>query len=386
MIARSIGAAPRQRGSSEGWTFSSGISESSGSRISCPKAQTTATSGRAARIRSSASGALTSPAWSSSIPSSRAASATGGAWTLLPRPWGRSGGVTTSGGRCGESARPRSTSAAKSDVPRKTTLTDRFWALGARLPRPPRRRPRPAGCSCRPPAAPAAPPCAARGWSRSRISTPSRWSISCWRTRASRPEASSTTGSPPVSRPPIRACRGRSTSIDTRGRLRQPSSATTASPESHFDLRVDQRRRLAVGAGLEDEHATQDPELGGGQPDPHAVAHDRDHPLDLGPQLGAELGDLRGPALQHRVAELDDLGERRFAPLQPLLPDRSRSPASAPIACSSLTRSIVSIARLRRGPTSSRHPGRMRHRWIGAVCGGARALTAGRRRRLSPRP
>ena len=49
MIARSIGAAPRQRGSSEGWTFSIGSSESSGSRISWPKAQTTTASGAAAR-------------------------------------------------------------------------------------------------------------------------------------------------------------------------------------------------------------------------------------------------------------------------------------------------------------------------------------------------
>ena len=58
MIARSIGAAPRQRGSSEGWTLSIGSSESSGSRISWPKAQTAATSGRAARIRSSGLGVV----------------------------------------------------------------------------------------------------------------------------------------------------------------------------------------------------------------------------------------------------------------------------------------------------------------------------------------
>ncbi len=45
MIARSIGAAPRQRGSSEGCTFSIGCAESSGSRISWPKAQTTTTRG-----------------------------------------------------------------------------------------------------------------------------------------------------------------------------------------------------------------------------------------------------------------------------------------------------------------------------------------------------
>ncbi len=41
MIARSIGAAPRQRGSSEGWTFRMSCSESSGSLISAPNAHTT---------------------------------------------------------------------------------------------------------------------------------------------------------------------------------------------------------------------------------------------------------------------------------------------------------------------------------------------------------
>ena len=41
MIARSTGAAPRQRGSSDGWTLSTPKSVSSGSLISAPKAQTT---------------------------------------------------------------------------------------------------------------------------------------------------------------------------------------------------------------------------------------------------------------------------------------------------------------------------------------------------------
>jgi hypothetical protein len=48
--ARSIGAAPRQRGINEGWTLSIRDSLSSGSRISWPKAQTAIASGPAARI------------------------------------------------------------------------------------------------------------------------------------------------------------------------------------------------------------------------------------------------------------------------------------------------------------------------------------------------
>ena len=118
MIARSIGAAPRQRGSSDGCTFSIDHSESSGSRINWPKAQTAIASGRAARIRSSAAASFTSPACSSSISSSRAATATGGGPLWRPRPFGRSGGVTTRAGRCGESARRRSSVAANSEVPR----------------------------------------------------------------------------------------------------------------------------------------------------------------------------------------------------------------------------------------------------------------------------
>ena len=118
MIARSIGAAPRQRGSSDGWTLKISCSDSSGSLISAPKAHTHTTSGSAAAIRARASSPLTDSGWSSSIPSSRAVSATGGAASRRPRPRGRSGRVTTSAGRCGEPASVRSTAAANAEVPR----------------------------------------------------------------------------------------------------------------------------------------------------------------------------------------------------------------------------------------------------------------------------
>jgi hypothetical protein len=117
IIARSIGAAPRQRGRSEGCTFSIGTSERSGSLISWPKAQTAAF-GPAAAIRSRTSGALTSAACSSSMPSSAAASAAGGGAGRRPRPRRLSGGAMTSEGRWAEDARIRRTVAAKLDVPR----------------------------------------------------------------------------------------------------------------------------------------------------------------------------------------------------------------------------------------------------------------------------
>ena len=117
-IARSTGAAPRQRGSSDGCRFSISCSDSSGSLISAPKAQIAIASGSAAAIRSLACSAFTSSGWKTSMPSSRAVSATGGAASLRPRPRGASGRVTTSCGLCGLAARRSRTVAAKSEVPR----------------------------------------------------------------------------------------------------------------------------------------------------------------------------------------------------------------------------------------------------------------------------
>ena len=101
MIARSIGAAPLQRGSSEGWTLRISCSESSGSRMRAPKAHTTtvaASAPLAAAIAARASCEFTFAGCSSAMPSSRARSATAGAISLRPRPAGRSGRVTTSAG------------------------------------------------------------------------------------------------------------------------------------------------------------------------------------------------------------------------------------------------------------------------------------------------
>jgi hypothetical protein len=118
MSARSTGAAPRHRGSSDGCTFSSSYRDSSGSRISAPNAQTHSASGLASAIRASIASSCSCSGCATSSPSSRARTATGGGATRRPRPCGRSGRVTTSSGRCGPSASRESTAAAKSEVPR----------------------------------------------------------------------------------------------------------------------------------------------------------------------------------------------------------------------------------------------------------------------------
>ena len=59
MIARSTGAAPRQRGSSDGCTLSIRCSDSSGSLISAPNAHTQIASGAATPIRCRAGSSLT---------------------------------------------------------------------------------------------------------------------------------------------------------------------------------------------------------------------------------------------------------------------------------------------------------------------------------------
>ncbi len=77
-----------------------------------------------------------------------------------------------------------------------------------------------------------------------------------------------------------------------------------------LQLRVHDRGRCRVEAGLHDEQAVHDPELGRRQPHAEGVAHDRDHLRGLAFELGPEAGDVRGSRLQHRVPEGPNLGER----------------------------------------------------------------------------
>ena len=112
MIARSTGAAPRQRGSAEGCRLTSGYAPSSGDRRICPNATTTPAS-------ASGGSALASCGCVSGSASSRAAAATGGAVSARPRPLGRSGWLTTAATcTAPRSTSARSTSAPNSDVPK----------------------------------------------------------------------------------------------------------------------------------------------------------------------------------------------------------------------------------------------------------------------------
>ena len=119
MIARSTGAAPRQRGSSDGWTLRSSCSESSGSLMQRAEGADDHDVGlrrgdpRAGLVGVDVLGLVELEARARAPRRRPAARA-----SLRPRPSGRSGRVTTSAGRCGLSARRLSTAAAKSDVPR----------------------------------------------------------------------------------------------------------------------------------------------------------------------------------------------------------------------------------------------------------------------------
>src|SRR4051812_46115897 len=123
MIARSTGAAPRQRGSNDGWMLSIRCSLSSGSLSNAPNAQTTTASGRTAEIRARASSALTLAGWSTSMSSSRAASATGGGGSRGRGPPGPGGGGGGAGGGGGGGGGARPGEAAGNPAPPRNRLS-----------------------------------------------------------------------------------------------------------------------------------------------------------------------------------------------------------------------------------------------------------------------
>ena len=153
-------------------------------------------------------------------------------------------------------------------------------------------------------------------WSRrvrSRISTPSRWSISCWITRASRPgrldserRAGLVAGAHPhVDRPlDLDADAGeREAALLHRLELVAPA----------LELRVDEHGERRVGLDAVDEHAVHHAELGGGEADPERVVHQLAHALDLVGERRVERSTGQRAAAQHRVAVLADVPQRGVA-------------------------------------------------------------------------
>ena len=130
---------------------------------------------------------------------------------------------------------------------------------------------------------------------RSRIRMPSRWSISCWITRASRPDASTRSSSPCSSGRGRARATGRSTSTCTPGRLRQPSSAGSRSSLDHSSRGLTSGVSGILGIGAIDEHAVQNAQLGRRQPDAERVVHELTHPLDLRRAAHRRRRSIRAP-------------------------------------------------------------------------------------------
>jgi len=124
MIARSIGDAPRQRGSSDAWTLTRPRrgSDSTGSGSRRPYAATTPSSGSNAAIASRNDASPSFVGCSTARPADSARAFTGDAETCRPRPRGLSGCVTTpTTVAWGEASRASSVGTAKAGVPKNST-------------------------------------------------------------------------------------------------------------------------------------------------------------------------------------------------------------------------------------------------------------------------
>ena len=134
MIARSTGAAPRQRGSSDGWTLSQSRSVEQRRRDQQPVGADDDRVARRARAPPSAAPAA--------APGSRAArrrSFAGGAASLRPRPRGRSGRVSSAATSCRAASRS-STSAPNGAVAATAILRQVAYSSTSDEPRPQRAR------------------------------------------------------------------------------------------------------------------------------------------------------------------------------------------------------------------------------------------------------
>ena len=134
-------------------------------------------------------------------------------------------------------------------------------------------------------------------------STPSRWSVSCWRARASSSEPSIVTGSPCMSNPFATTDSARWQSKVRSGIDRQPSGPNCSSV-GQVEHRVDQVADLVLD--VPGEHPQPDADLRGGEPGSGCVEHRVGEVLDELAQLLVEVDHLDRALAQHRVAEEAD--------------------------------------------------------------------------------
>ena len=144
---------------------------------------------------------------------------------------------------------------------------------------------------------------------RSRIRTPSRWSSSCWMTRAAKPSGSISNVSPSHvlrAHPDRHGPRHLDADLADREAALVVELLLLGPPG---DLGVAEHDRRGVLAGQHDGQAPQRAHLGSGEADAARVVHDRDHALGLVLQHLVERGDRERGGAQHGVADLADLGQ-----------------------------------------------------------------------------
>ena len=153
----------------------------------------------------------------------------------------------------------------------------------------------------------------ASGVVRSRIRTPSRWSISCWITRDWSPSTSTRSGAPVASCP---RDDDRAEALDGHVHLGQREAALVVDGllvgllDQHG---VDDHAELVVLVCAVHEDAAQQTELRGRETDAMRVLHDPPHPRDERTQIVRELLDLARALAQRRVGIAPDLPERELA-------------------------------------------------------------------------
>ena len=141
--------------------------------------------------------------------------------------------------------------------------------------------------------------------SRSTNSTPSRWSVSCCRQRASVAVPSMVIGSPYMFCPCATTLARRRQSKARPGDGQAALRAVLLLVAREVQHRVDQVARLVV-VDVVGEHPQPDADLRRGQPGPRRVEHRLGEVGDQGAQLLVEVGHRLGRRAQHRVAEQAD--------------------------------------------------------------------------------